>query len=240
VETSTGAAWSTTALKAFLTAPRIAGLRSHRGELVGPAVWAPILYETAWNRVTAILTDPARKRKRPIGSYLLTGLLRCGRCGTVMVATPRQTKTGGGKRGVYVYGTGATQRAYGCAKTSGGCGGVFILAEGTDAFVTDAVLFRLRGAKLGQVRRRLARAADDDKLLHDIAADEAMLVELGEDYAERRISRPAFHAAAERVQARLDIARAQLELADHGRTSWTTSTTSRPSGLTWVWSVNGR
>ena len=37
-----------------------------------------------------------------------------------------------------------------------------------------------------------------------------MLIELGEDYAERRISRPAFHAAASRVQARLDTTRAQL------------------------------
>jgi site-specific DNA recombinase len=210
VETSTGASWSTTALKAFLTAPRIAGLRSHRGEVIGPAVWAPILDETTWKRVTAILNDPARKRKRAIRSYLLTGLLRCGRCGTAMVATPRQTKTGGGKRGVYIYGKGATQRAYGCAKTSGGCGGVFILAEGADAFVSDAVLYRLRGSKLGQARRRLAGLADSDKLMREIADDEAMLIELGEDYAERRISRPAFHAAVERVQGRLDVARAQL------------------------------
>jgi hypothetical protein len=210
VETSTGAPWSTTALKAFLTAPRIAGLRSHRGAVIGPAVWAPILDETTWQRVTAILTGPARKRKRATRSYLLTGLLRCTRCGTAMVATPRQTKTGGGKRGVYIYGTGATQRAYGCAKTSGGCGGVFILAEGTDAFVTDAVLYRLRGANLSRARRYLAKATNDDTLMSDIAADEAMLVELGEDFAERRISRSAFHAATDRVQARLDKARAKL------------------------------
>lgn len=153
VPTSTGAPWSTTAMKTFLTAPRIAALRSHRGEVVGPALWAPILDETTWKRVRAILTDPARERKRPIRSYLLTGLLQCGRCGTAMVASPRRTKTGGGKRGVYMNGAGATQRAYGCALTSGGCGRVFILAEGADAFVTDAVWFRLRSAKLGRVRR---------------------------------------------------------------------------------------
>jgi site-specific DNA recombinase len=210
VATSTGASWSTTALRTFLTSPRIAGLRSHQGEVVGPAVWAPILEETTWKRVTAILTDPARKRQRAIRSYLLTGLLRCERCGTAMVATPRQTKTGSGKRGVYVYGTGATQRAYGCAKTSGGCGGVFILASGVDAFVTDAVLYRLRGARLDRARRRLAKAVDDDSLLSDIAADEAMLVELAEDFAERRISRSAFHAATDRVQRRLEAARTRL------------------------------
>jgi site-specific DNA recombinase len=210
VETSTGASWSTTALRTFLTAPRIAGLRSHRGEVVGPAVWAPILDEATWKRVTAILTDPGRKRKRAIRSYLLTGLLRCKLCGRAMVATPRQTKTGGGKRGVYVYGTGATQRAYGCAKTSGGCGGVFIIAEGVDAFVSDAVLYRLRGANLSRARRRLAEATDDAAVMSEIAADEAMLVELGEDFAERRISRSAFHAATDRVQGRLDKARAKL------------------------------
>ncbi len=173
-------------------------------------MWAPILDAPTWKRVSAILTDPARKRKRAIRSYLLTGLLRCSRCGTAMVATPRQTKTGGGKRGVYVDGKGATQRAYGCAKTSGGCGGVFILASGIDAFITDAVLYRLRGANLDRARRRLAKATDDDTILSDIAADEAMLVELAEDFAERRISRSAFHAATDRVQGRLDTGRARL------------------------------
>jgi hypothetical protein len=44
-------------VEAFLTSPRIAGLRSHQGEVVGPAVWAPILDETTWKRVRAILTD---------------------------------------------------------------------------------------------------------------------------------------------------------------------------------------
>jgi Recombinase zinc beta ribbon domain len=155
---------------------------------------------------TAMLTDSGRKRKRAIRSYLLTGLLRCSRCGTAMVATPRQTKTGGGKRGVYRYGKGATQRAYGCAKTPGGCGGLFIQASGIDAFVTDAVLHRLRGANLRKARRRLAKAT----LLSDIAADEAMLVNVAEDFAERRISRSAFHAATDRVQGRLDKARARL------------------------------
>jgi site-specific DNA recombinase len=210
VETSTGAPWSTTALRTFLIAPRIAGLRSHRGEVVGPAVWEPILDETTWKRVTAVLTDPGRKRKRAIRSYLLTGLLRCSRCGTAMVATPRVEKTGGGRRGVYVYGKGATVRAYGCAKTSGGCGGVFIIAPGIDAFVTDAVLYRLRGTNLSRARQRLASAADDGTLLREIAADEAMLVELAEDFAERRISRSAFHAASDRVQGRLDTSRARI------------------------------
>jgi site-specific DNA recombinase len=56
----------------------------------------------------------------------------------------------------------------------------------------------------------------------DIAADEAMLVDLAEDFAERRISRTAFHAASDRVQVRLDAARARL------------ATQSRPDALSGI------
>jgi hypothetical protein len=37
-----------------------------------------------------------------------------------------------------------------------------------------------------------------------------MLVELAEDFAERRIGRSGLHAATDRVQSRLDTARAEL------------------------------
>jgi hypothetical protein len=108
---------------------------------------------------------------------------------------------------------------------------VFILASGIDAFVTDAVLFRLRGANLNRARQRLAKATDYDTALSDIAADEAMLVELAEDFAERRISRSAFHAATDRVQIRLDAAE-RNSLPSRGQTYWAASTTeTRSDGL---------
>ena len=67
-----------------------------------------------------------------------------------------------------------------------------------------------RRRRAGHARRRLAGAAEMDTLMRNIANDEAMLIELGEDHAERRISRTSFHAAGERVQGRLDVARSEL------------------------------
>ena len=103
VPTVRGAAWSTTALKTILLSPRIAGLRIHRGEIMGPAEWEPILDQATWRRVGAILTDPARQRTRAKRSYFLSGLLHCASCGHQLVATPRRRKAGAGKRGRYHY-----------------------------------------------------------------------------------------------------------------------------------------
>ena len=204
VSTSTGAPWSTTSLKSTLVRPRVAGLREHRGTIVAQAEWAPILDEVTWRRVAALLTDPARRRNRAQRTYLLTGILRCGACGSPMVAAPRGATVGAdGTRRPSV-------RAYGCTG-NGGCHHVFALAEPVEAFIEAAVLRRLAGARLARARLRLAEAeADDASLLAEIAEEERRLAEVGVDYAERRLSRPAFLAAAERLQARLDALRGRL------------------------------
>ena len=203
VSTSTGAPWSTTSLKSTLVRPRVAGLREHRGTIVAQAEWAAILDEVTWRRVAALLTDPARRRNRTQRTYLLTGILRCGACGSQMVAAPRGgTVDGDGKR--------PSLRAYGCAG-KGGCNHVFAIAEPVEAFIEAAVLRRLAGARLDRARRRLAEAeADHASLLAEIAEEERRLAELGVDYAERRLSRTAFLGAAERLQARLDALRGRL------------------------------
>jgi site-specific DNA recombinase len=214
VATSTGAPWSTTAIKSFLLAPRTAGLRQLR-DVTAKAVWDPILDETTWKRVGAILTDPARKRQRATRRYLLAGVVRCGRCGVLMTSAPRQRSTGGGKRGVKIRHKGEpTQRAYGCpVQSRGGCGGVFILADEVERFVSDAVRYRLRGNRLARARARLAKGSDGG-LTSQIEADEALLAELGRDYADRKIGRQAFHAAAARTQAHIDEARRLLAARD--------------------------
>jgi hypothetical protein len=213
VPTIRGAAWSTTALRTVLLAPRIAGLRVHQGEVVGTGNWAPIVDEGTWRRVGAILTDPSRRLSRVKRSYLLSGLMHCARCGHPLVATPRRRKTGGGARGVYQYLPGETQRAYGCIKVHGGCGGVFVLAEGVEKFVTDALLLRLKGSRLGAARRRLVRADGGDDLAARVAEDEQALADLGVDCAEHGLPRTAFLAAAERISSRLAAAKAELATA---------------------------
>jgi DNA invertase Pin-like site-specific DNA recombinase len=210
VPTSTGTAWTTTSLKSTLIRPRIAGLREHRGEVVGPAVWEAVLDEVTWRRIVALLTDPARSRNRSPRSYLLTGILRCGRCGSPMVAAPRGAGRSDDETRL------RSVRAYGCT-ANGGCHHVFVLAEPAEAFVETAVLRRLAGPRLERARARLASSsADSDAALFSkIAADEQMVADLAVDYTDRRLSRAAFLAANDRVQARLDGLRGRL--ADRAR-----------------------
>lgn len=208
VATSTGVPWSTTSLKSTLTRPRIAGLREHRGGIAGPAVWEAILDRATWERVRAVLTDPSRKRNPVVRAYLLTGLLRCGSCGKPMVATPRRRKLGGGARGVSVYEKGATQRAYGCVKAHDGCGSVYGLAEPIESYVTETVLDLLNTPRLAEAIA--AREGGDGGAAEALAADEAKMLDLADDYDEGRIGKAEWQHLRAKIEARLGEARAQL------------------------------
>jgi DNA invertase Pin-like site-specific DNA recombinase len=77
-----GKRFNHSAARAVLINPRNAGLRAYRGNIVGPAVWPPIVDEDTWRAAHALLTDTERSRG-PGGSarkWLLGGLALCGRC----------------------------------------------------------------------------------------------------------------------------------------------------------------
>lgn len=86
--TTTGRPWSLQALRYNLLSGRNAGLREHRRQVVGPAVWPAIVDLDTWHRARALLTAPGRVPAQHDGlpastarKYLLTGFLHCGRCG---------------------------------------------------------------------------------------------------------------------------------------------------------------
>jgi site-specific DNA recombinase len=107
VPSATGGEWDAVTLRDVLLRPRNAGLMVHRAvsegrprrtyadsEIVGPAPWAPIVPESTWRAVVAILTDPARKvgpgnTPRWLGSRIY----RCGVCddGTTLVVMGSET-----------------------------------------------------------------------------------------------------------------------------------------------------
>jgi site-specific DNA recombinase len=82
VPTVTGVEWRTTTLKGVLTNPRYAGLRAHRGAVVGPAQWEPIITEDLHRRVLAKFAAQKSSGRRTPQSYLLSGC-----CGAASVAT---------------------------------------------------------------------------------------------------------------------------------------------------------
>ena len=86
VPTVTGKRWSSAHLGKMLVRPRLAGLRSHQGKIVGKACWEPILTRETWEAVKEIVEDPARctgggGRRGPVPTTLGTGIYVCGVCG---------------------------------------------------------------------------------------------------------------------------------------------------------------
>lgn len=81
--TTFGKPWAHMSVKQVLTNPRYAGLRAHRGEVVGPAIWTGIVDEQTWRSAVSILTDASRRTNHRPGNErtrLLTGIARCGVC----------------------------------------------------------------------------------------------------------------------------------------------------------------
>ncbi len=80
-KTTAGNPWQPTELRRYLARPRLAGLRVHRGLVVGPGVWPALIDMDDHTVVKTILTDPSRRRKGRPRTNLLSGVARCGVCG---------------------------------------------------------------------------------------------------------------------------------------------------------------
>ncbi len=135
IRTTTGGEWKPNVLKRLLRSARISGQREHKGEIVAKAVWPAIIRPEQTTKIRAIFDDPSRRNLRAPRTYLLKGLLRCGRCGSTLVSRPREDG----------------ERRYVCARGPGfaGCGKTYVLAEPVEEFVTEAVLDRARLARAG-------------------------------------------------------------------------------------------
>ena len=79
-------------VRALVLRERNAGLRVHRGEVVGDGTWEPILDRGQWEQLRAVLSDPARRTSTGTAAkHLLSGIARCGVCGaTLRVALNRR------------------------------------------------------------------------------------------------------------------------------------------------------
>src|SRR4051794_18910334 len=92
VPSPTGKPWAKGMVRALVLRERNAGLRVHRGEVVGDGSWEPILDRGRWEQLRAVLSDPARKTSSGTAAkHLLSGIARCGVCGaTLRVAHNRR------------------------------------------------------------------------------------------------------------------------------------------------------
>jgi DNA invertase Pin-like site-specific DNA recombinase len=196
VDTVGGGAWTTQVLRGLLRSGRVSGQREHRGELVTAAEWPAIITVAETARIRAMLSDPDRRTNRSARRYLLTRLLRCGLCGERLVSRPRDDG----------------RRRYICARGPNftGCGKLYVVADELEAFVVEAVLYRLDSPGLVDVLNGSASGSSDDVSQIEADAAAVQLAELAEVYGRRDITLAEWLAARKPIEARLTAAKRRL------------------------------
>lgn len=90
-----GNEWRYVTVRALLLRARNAGLRIHQSEVIGKAVWEPIISPSKLAMVERILFDPSRRTTKNSGRrHLLSGVAKCGVCGKGMKSGGSKTRYG--------------------------------------------------------------------------------------------------------------------------------------------------
>ena len=202
IVTTAGNPWQPGPLRRMLTSAQLAGLRerhvdrdpkaraARRGEVAVSDVKVPaILPRARWAALRALLRDPARRTNVSTARVnLLAGRLICGRCGERLVGRPRPDGT----------------RRYVCLpKALGGCNGVAILAEPTEAEVLARVLAALDSPAMREALSDAATVSSPTDPLGERAEAETRMAELAGAYAAGEITRGEWQAARAVLAARL-------------------------------------
>ena len=196
--------WQTSAVRQILCSGRIAGLREHQGQVIGQAAWPGIITPAERDRVLARIAARAVTKTRAARTYLLSGMLRCGRCGNRLYSQARHVNPG--KR----------VRRYVCLKgpDHGGCGRLTVVAEPVEQLLTDAVLTRLDSPHLAKVLAGKSRPDRDvAALAAAVEADQLRLDELAGLYADGAITAREWITARDPITARITQARREIAQA---------------------------
>lgn len=191
--------WRRDSVRAVLLNPRYAGLRAHRGEIVGAATWPAVIDESTYYAAHAVLTDESRARPPLSGAALLTGLGRCGVCRTATVHAGGASQQQQGSR------------IYRCA---GSQGHVARRAEPVEQYVEAVIIERLSRPDARDLLTDHKRP-DIDELRMQATALRARLDSLAVEFADGSLTASQLRAATERMRAKL--ADAEAAMADAGR-----------------------
>jgi site-specific DNA recombinase len=196
VDSVSGGQWSTQTLRRLLMSGRVSGQREHRGEIVAKAEWPAIITARQTQQLRAKLGDPDRTTNRSARRYLLARLLRCSHCGTRLYSRPRDDGS----------------RRYVCASgpNFGGCGKVTIVADPLEAFIIEAVLFRLESPKLPDALSKRPTDAKSADWQAEIEHTQAQLGELTDLWTAGSITRAEWLRARSSIEKRQTSAKKKL------------------------------
>lgn len=186
--------WQGITLRQLIRRPSLAGLRTHRGKVVGkfnPDLHPAILDADTHTRLEALLTDPSRAQgtggRTPV--HLLSGLAVCGRCGGRMKRIPGWTPKPGQQAK-------PVKPAYAC----GTCHKVRRIQEPVDAFVTEVILRRLERPDAAQLfSKGDAGAAQQARDAIDVI--DARLATAADQFADGVLTGDQLRRITERLRA---------------------------------------
>jgi site-specific DNA recombinase len=197
VRTTAGGPWHPTEMRRLLVNPRYAGLRAHRGEVVGPAAWPSILDEDTYRAVVAVLSDPRRHKAGPPRRYLLSGLARCSVCeGRVFGVTEKHKSAA----------------LYRCESRAH----VSRRADDVDALVVKVMLQTLAAPDVAELLTDPSSGEEAQELRDEERGLRARLDGLAESFAAGEIDRGQLRAGTGRLRSRLEQVTA--DLAEMSRT----------------------
>jgi DNA invertase Pin-like site-specific DNA recombinase len=185
--------WTVATLAGILCSPRLAGLREWQGNKY-PAQWPAHIDADTHERLARLLADrPRRAQVTGKKRHLLSGVLRCGKCG----------------RPLYV-----DLNRYRCASGPGqGCGGVSVRSDMIEEYVTGAVLDALESPR---VQQAVASGQDTDaprraELLAEIRKAQDKRAEARRDWAEDVIDKEDWLDIKQRTDDRINRARKEYD-----------------------------
>ncbi|WP_405159806.1 recombinase family protein [Nocardia sp. NBC_01499] len=207
--TRNGKRWTSSALRSVLMNPRIAGLATYKGEVIGKGVWPALVSEDQWRAVCAILSSPDRKTNTwgAAVRWLGSGLYGCGGCEEDRLIVSSS------KAGRKVY----RCRSIRDIRKRDGAVHVARDVSDLDSYVELSVVERLSRPDMVELFAPKANMADVNGLRVELTGAKARLDELSSLFADDRISAGQLATGSERLRVRVDsIERELAEMAQVG------------------------
>lgn len=198
--------WTGSRVRRLLVNPRYAALKIHRGKVVGPGDWTPLIDPDVHRSLVTMLSDPARIKCTSFErKYLGSGLYLCGVCddGTTMKAAMPGNKADGtpNRRG----------RAYVCRHKSH----LLRSGEPLDDYITAQLLERMTRFDAAELLGN--EAVDVTKLTAQRDELQRKLNEITALYEDDAIDGAQFASTSRSTRSKLAVIDQQL--ADVTRTS---------------------
>ena len=193
--TTNSGQWNSPRVRRLLVNQRYAGLKVHRGKVIGKADWTPLIDEDTHRGLVAYLSDPKRVKNTSLErKYIGSGVYICGKCGGRMKS---------------VWPTGRKTFAYVCGVKAD------ILRSGAplDDFVSAVVVEGLSAPDAHLLLEN--EHIDIDALQTERNALRARLDKLADDYAEGVIDHDQMRTGTNKLRTKL--AGVNSQLADAAR-----------------------